>query len=121
MSHTVTIKAQFKDESAILAAAKELGLPVPVRGNAKLYDGVTTKNTLNLRLPGWTFPVAINTQTGEAQFDNYKGTWGEQKQLDRFTQTYVIHKATMAAKAKGYTVARQPQKNGSVHLVVTGF
>lgn len=120
MSHTVTIKTQFKDEAALAAACKELGLLAPVRGVDHLF---AEKNLSGLivRLPGWQYPVIVNTSTGEAKFDNYNGKWGAKKELDRLTQIYAVHKATIEAKRLGYQVARQPGRAGAIQLRVTSY
>lgn len=119
MSHTVTIKTQFKDTGAIDSAAKELGFTLLPQGNHNLYAGPATG--IAVKLPGWQFPVVIDTKTGEAKFDNYGGRWGQQSHLDQFTQMYAVHKATMEAKKKGFLVRRQAGKHGAVQLVVTGM
>lgn len=122
MSHTVTIKTQFRDEKAIEAVCAEMGLPKPVRGTASLYQ-TSDKNLTGtiVRLNGWMFPVIINTATGEAKFDNMAGQWGKQRELDQFTQLYAVHKATIEARKKGYIVTRKQGTNGNVQLSITGM
>jgi len=119
MSHTVTIKTQFKDAACIGSAAKELRLEVLPDGEHELYAGKV--RGIAVKLPGWSYPVVIDTKTGEAKFDNYNGRWGAQSELDRFTQMYAVHKATAAAKAKGYLVTRKAKADGTLQLVVTGM
>lgn len=120
MSYTVSIKAQFKDEAIIRSTCKEMGLSEPIRGNAKLFTE-TVNDSLAVKLPGWNYPVAIDTKTGEAKFDNYNGKWGAQEHLDRFKQLYTVNKSTAEARKLGYIVTRQPAKNGGINLLVTGF
>jgi hypothetical protein len=120
MSHTTTIKTQFKTKESIIAAANEMGLPAIQEGEFTLFDRTKVKGVA-VKLPNWVYPVVIDTTTGTAHFDNYGGKWGAQAQLDKFTQTYAVHQATAMAKSKGYLVRRQQQDNGSVQLVVTGF
>jgi len=49
----------------------------------------------------------IDTLTGTIRYDNYEGSWGEQKHLDRFLQMYAVDKAKLEARKKGYTVTEQ--------------
>ena len=121
MSHTTTIKTQFKDEAMIIKTCKELGIDVPIRGKHKLFDGKTIDDGLAVKLKGWSYPVVINTKSGEAFFDNYGGSWGEQVHLDKFTHHYAVNKAESEARRLGYMVTRQPAKNGGLNLTVTGF
>lgn len=121
MSHTVTIKTQFKDEAALAAACREMGIAAPVRGTASLFQSQDRDLAgLIVRLPGWHYPVIVDTANGTARFDNYNGHWGKQSELDRLTQLYAVHKATLEARRKGWSVTRQPGANGTVKLIVTG-
>ncbi len=62
MSHTVSIKTQFKDRAALASACSEMGIPAPVAGTHDLF---ASKHTgLAVRLPGWNYPVVIDTATG---------------------------------------------------------
>lgn len=121
MSHTVTIKTQFKDPAAVLAAAKEMGLAEPKIETVNLFQSGHQFTGYAVRLPGWMYPVVIDTATGEARFDNYNGKWGKQEELNRLTQLYGVHKATIEAKKRGLIVRRQAGKNGAIQLVCTGY
>lgn len=119
MSHTAEIKTSLTDTNAIIAACKEMGLAEPTTETVELYDGA--KHTgLTVRLPGWRYPVVINTKTEAMHYDNYGGAWGAQAELNRLTQLYGVCKATLIAKAKGYYVNRTTLANGSIKLCVTG-
>lgn len=76
MSHIVEIKTQLHDPTAITAACHRRRVPTPLHGTAQLYSGQATG--LLLQLPGWEYPVVIDTTTGNIQFDNFGGTWKEQ-------------------------------------------
>ncbi len=119
MSHTAEIKTDVKDPSAIIAACKEMGLPVPEK-RENVHFGGTTQSGLCVQLPGWRHPLVIDTATGAMKYDNYGGRWGEQKELQKFTQMYGVSKATLIARSKGYTVARSTLPNGTIRLNVTG-
>ena len=87
MSHTSTVSTQITDPAAIIAAAKEMGLPVPELKTVKLYGGQAHTGMV-VKLPGWTYPIVIDTQAGTIKYDNYGGSWGKQAELDKFTQMY---------------------------------
>lgn len=73
MSHIVSIKTKVHDPAAINAACHRLKLPEAVQGTAKLFSGEATG--LLVRLPEWTYPAVIDTQSGEIRYDNYEGAW----------------------------------------------
>ena len=112
MSHIVSIKTEVRDPVAISSSCRRLGLPEPVHGTAKLFEGHATG--LLVRLPGWLYPVA----TGELKYDNYGGSWGDPAQLDRFMQAYAVEKATLEARKKGFSVREQPLEDGSIRLQI---
>ena len=117
MSHIVTIQTQAKDAQAIAAACTRLGLPAPEHGTAKLFEGQATG--LLVKLPGWLYPLVIDTGDGSIRFDNYRGAWGEAKQLDRFRQAYAVEKTRIEAARKGHRLSEQNQPDGSVKLTIT--
>jgi hypothetical protein len=118
MSHIVTIRTQAKDPAAIAAACQRLGLAAPTHGTAKLFEGEATG--LLVRLPGWLYPLVIDTTSGEIRFDNYAGAWGEPQQLDRFRQAYAIEKVRIEAARNGHRLTEQKQPDGTVKLTITG-
>ncbi len=116
MSHIVQIQTQVRDPVAIAAACQRLALPAPAQRTAKLYDGQYTGWCVEL--PGWRYPVVCNTASGELKYDNFQSRWGEQKQLDRFLQAYVVEMAKLEARRQGHTVREQPLANGSIKLTI---
>ncbi len=116
MSHVVTIKTRVKDPGALAEACRRLGLPEPVSGTAQLYSG--TAAGLVVHLPGWSYPVMFDAASGEARYDNYGGSWGEQKELDKLLQAYAIEKVRIEARRSGHGVTEQPLPDGSVKLLV---
>jgi len=82
MSHIVTISARVHDPLAVVTACQRLNLPAPVEGTARLYSGEATG--LIVRLPGWKYPVVIDTASGTARFDHFEGHWGDEVHLHRF-------------------------------------
>ena len=116
MSHIVSIQTKVQDLAAIQAACHRLKLPMPVEGTAKLYSGQA--KGLLLQLPGWQYPVVIDTATGNTNFDNYNGAWGEQQKLDAFLQTYAVEKAKIEARKKNLTVYEKQLQDGSIQLQI---
>ena len=116
MSHIVKIPSKVRDPVAVAAACQRLGLPAPVQGTAQLYSGAATG--LIVQLPGWEYPLAIDTQTGVIHYDNFGGEWGEQAQLDHFLQLYAIEKAKLEARKKNFPVSEQALQGGYIKLQI---
>src|SRR5208282_4300629 len=114
LSHIVTIKTELRDHAAVSAACRRLQLPPPIAGTAQLFSGQVSG--LIVRLPDWTYPVVVDTTTGQVHFDNYNGAWGDQAQLDRFLQIYAVEKARIEARKKGHQVTEQTLADGSIKL-----
>ena len=116
MSHVVQIKTQVRDAEAVCAACRRLALAEPVQGTTRLFSGEATG--LAVQLPGWRYPAVCQLDTGQIQFDNFQANWGEQKELDRFLQSYAVEKAKLEARRKGHTVSEQQLQDGSVKLTI---
>ncbi len=116
MSHIVNIKTKLTDPGGVAAACQRLKLPEPVSGTAKLFSGHATG--LIVKLPGWNYPVVVDTKSGEVQFDNYNGRWGAQAELDKLLQAYAAEKASIEARRVGHRVAEQTLSDGSIKLTV---
>ncbi len=116
MSHIVSIKTEVRDPDGAAAACRRLGLPAPVNGTATLFEGEATG--LLVKLPGWVYPLVIDTTSGQVRYDNYSGAWGEQQQLDRFLQIYAVEKARIEARKRGHTVTEQALPDGSIKLTI---
>jgi hypothetical protein len=116
VSHIVQIQTEVRDAVAVMAAAKRLGLDEPFEGTVRLFDGEVTG--LLVKLPGWLYPVVIETGSGKVSFDNFNGSWGEQKHLDAFIQGYAVEKAKIEARKWGHSVFEQPLADGSIKLVI---
>ena len=117
MSHIVTVATEVRDPAAVAAACRRLGLPEPVHGTAKLFEGEATG--LLVRLPGWLYPCVCQTETGALRYDNYGGCWGAEEHLHRFLQAYACERAGAEARRRGHTVVEQPLPDGSIRLTVT--
>jgi len=116
MSHIVRIHTQLRDATAISAACHRLSLPQPTSGTVTLFTAEATGTIV--QLPGWQFPLVIDTESGDVQFDNFNGTWGKQEYLDRFLQSYAVEKTKLEARKKGNTVSEQVLTDGSIKLTI---
>jgi hypothetical protein len=116
MSHVVTLHTRLHDPAALAAACQRLCLAAPVEGTAELYSGQASGHIV--RLPGWTYPVVVDTLTGAARFDHFEGRWGDPRELDKLLQMYAIEKCRIEARRRGYAVTEQQLENGSVRLQI---
>ena len=116
MSHILTIKTEVRDQAAVSAACRRLQLPPPILGTTQLFSGEAAG--LIVRLTDWTYPVVLDTTTGQVHYDNYNGAWGDQTQLDRFLQIYAVEKARIEARKKGHQVTEQALADGSIKLTI---
>lgn len=116
MSHIVSIKTEVRDAAAVAAACQRLGLPPPEVRTVRLFSGQATG--LAVQLPGWHYPVVCNLASGQLQFDNHHGAWGDPRELDKFLQAYACEKAKLAAHRQGYAVYEQSLADGSIKLTI---
>ncbi len=117
MSHIVSIKTKLTDRGGVSAACRRLKLPEPLLGTAKLFSGEATG--LIVKLPGWNYPVVIDSSTGGVQFDNYHGRWGAQSELDKLLQAYAVEKAAIEARRAGNSISEQLLSDGSIKLTIS--
>jgi hypothetical protein len=116
LSHVVQIETQIKDEQAVRAACTRLQLAAPEHKTVRLFNATATG--LCVQLPGWQYPVVANLQTGQVQYDNYGGHWGEQSRLNAFLQAYAVEKAKIEARKKGLSVTETALQDGSIKVTV---
>ena len=116
MSHIVQIRTQIRDVAAVRAACRRLGLAEPAQGTVKLFSGEVAGWAV--QLPDWQYPVVCNTATGEVKYDNFGGSWGEQKELDRFMQAYAVEKARIESRRRGHSISETALADGSIKLTI---
>ena len=116
MSHIVEIKTEVRDEAAVKAACVRLQLPTPEHKTIRLFNATATG--LCIQLPNWSYPVVCNLQTGQLQYDNYGGSWGEQKHLNSFLQGYAVEKAKLEARKKGHMCSETRLEDGSIKVTI---
>lgn len=116
MSHIVHIQTQVRDPVAVQAACRRLQLPPPIQQTVRLFGGEVTG--LAVQLPEWRYPVVCDTTSGQIQFDNYGGHWGDQAKLDKFLQAYAAEKSKIEARKRGHSVTEQTLADGSIKLTI---
>ena len=117
MSHVLTIKTEVRDAAAVRAACQRLHLPQPIQGTHRLFTSSATG--LAVALPKWRYPAVCDLDTGQVQYDNFRGHWGEQKHLDAFLQSYAVEKAKVEARRQGHVCTEQPLSDGSIKLTIS--
>jgi len=116
MSHTVTIQTRVRDAVALAAACRRLSLAEPVRETVSLISEQVTG--LAVRLPNWQYPVVVDVEIGALRFDNFGGSWGDQRELDRLLQAYAVEKAKLEARQKGHVCSETLLQDGSIKLQI---
>jgi len=116
MSHIVTIATRITNAAAVAAACRRLLLPEPTHGTAKLYSGEATG--LMVQLPAWRYPAVIDIQTGTIAYDVFDGSWGDERELHRFLQSYAVEVVRMQARQRGLAVTEQQFADGSIKLSI---
>lgn len=116
MSHVVEIRSEVRDATAVRAACQRLRLPPPVQGTHTLFTSEATG--LAVHLPDWKYPAVCQLDTGQIQYDNYQGRWGDRQHLDRFLQGYAVEKAKIESRRRGHVCTEQQLADGSVKLTI---
>ena len=116
MSHVLTIESQIRDPAAITLACERLKLPPPRHGLFQLFSAQAIGWGVQLR--NWRYPVICQTESGQLQYDNFEGRWGEISHLNAFLQRYAVEAARLAARLEGHTVLEQSLADGSIKLLI---
>ena len=124
MSHFTTIKTQIKDIEALRSACAELRLVVKQNAMARGYYENQIKGDYVIKLKG-PYDIAVNQQP-DGSFGLTADLWqgNVEKEVGtnygKLMQLYAVHKAMREARRKGHLTRRQPQKDGSIKLVISG-
>ena len=116
MSHVVTAKTEIRDAAAVRAACQRLQLPQPVEGTHRLFTSSATG--LAVALPKWRYPAVCDLSTGQVDYDNFKGHWGDPSKLDQFLQAYAVERAKAEARRRGHQVTEANLSDGSIKLTI---
>ena len=122
MSHFTTITTQIKDVEALRAAVAEMGLQLIPNAVARGFYQQTLNGEYVIRLKG-PYDIAVNRQSDQTYgltTDWWDGHVEKEvgKGFGRLLQLYGVHKASMEARKKGFSVQRRSQPNGSIKLVL---
>lgn len=104
MSHTVTVRVEYRDLDALSAAVVALGGTVLGQGEHQLYQG--TVSGWGAQLPGWRYPIVL--ADGDLAYDDYRGAWGDTALLERLRERYAVEAARRAASEQGWISEDQP-------------
>ena len=119
MSHIVTIKTEVRDPAAVAAACLRLGLPEPVHGTAKLFEGEATG--LLVRLPDWLYPAVVHIEHRPGPVRQLqRGAGAGRSTSTASSRRYAVEKARIEARKRGHSVVEQALADGSVKLTITG-
>ena len=116
MSHIVVIETKIHDATALTSACRRLELAEPVHRNVRLFSADATG--LSVKLPGWRYPIVVDTANGSIKYDNYEGRWGDSEKLGRLLQMYAVEKAKIEARKQGHCVTEQARQDGSIVLQI---
>jgi hypothetical protein len=104
MSHTVKIAIEFQNRTALSAAVEAIGGTVRGEGTHYLFAG--QEQGFCFELPGWRYPLVLRSDNTLA-FDDYHGSWGNVKDIDKLKGAYAIEAAHQAASEQGWISERQ--------------
>lgn len=103
MSHTVTVKStKMVDREILLKSLAALGINDARQGVHTMYDG-SAHEGLAFKLPGWKYDAIVEAD-GNCYYDNYRGDWGAQVELDKLIQKYSAEKSAYELAQIGYSV-----------------
>ncbi len=124
MSHFTTIKTQIKDIAALNLACTEMGLKLITNTKARGYNQEMRNGEFVIQLKG-PYDIAVNKQP-DGTFGLTTDWWNGHverevgKGYSKLLQLYAVHKASLEARKKGYSVLRKSQQDGSIKLVLIG-
>ena len=113
MSHITKRASAMKNPEMIKKAAQRIGAEyLGLQQSGRAGAGYQVK------LPGWRFPVTINTETGQCTFDNYNGRWGKDEILDSLKQGYSVEATKAKAEELGYAFEEEALENGDIKCTI---
>lgn len=115
MSHTTTCTLKVDKEHILLRAIKKLGLSI-VEGTSHTMFDRTVAEGVAVKLPHWQQPVVFNLKHGRVYYDNYKGHWGDQVELDKLVQQYTLEASLEQAAMAAYATEVVTADNGDITL-----
>jgi hypothetical protein len=111
----------MKNRAALIAACEAAGLEY-IDGKQKVTQ-FTREITadFSVKLRGWSYPLAVDTQTGTVTFDNYNGDWGNIEEFQSLNQQYSQQVVEQEADIRqlmqeGWMPVQEVLPNGDVQL-----
>lgn len=102
-SHTARIEVEMKNAEALKTAVEAIGGKWLGQGKHRLYGGQSTG--YGFTLPGWQYPLVLE-EGGRLAYDDFNGSWGNVKDLDRLKGSYAVGMAEHAARLHGWNVEK---------------
>lgn len=99
MSHTVKIRVEVKNKTALAEAVVEQKGTVLGEGTHRLYQA--SEQGFGFTLPAWTYPIVLKT-SGEMAYDDYNGSWGNVVDIAALLEKYALKVVKIAADAQGW-------------------
>lgn len=99
MSHTITTQIELRNIAALDSAVESMHGQVIGHGTHELCS--TEETGYGFRLPNWYLPLVARTN-GTLAYDDYRGKWGNVKDLEKLKGLYATAAARLAAEAQGY-------------------
>jgi hypothetical protein len=99
------------------AVAKIPGAKVLGVGEVKHFS--ENSKGLRVELPGYRYPITIDTATGTVSSDTYSGRWGNPELLDKLAQNYGVEAARAEAEQRRAQFATETLDDGSIKCTIT--
>jgi len=108
VSHTTTVKVEFKDSESLAGAVLAMGGQVLGLGEYELFQ--TWERGFGFHLEGWQYPCVLRSDMAIA-FDDYNGHWGNAQDLETLKSQYAIAVARKACENQGWVCEQQQDGN----------
>lgn len=120
MSHTATVKMEFRDKEKLKETCERLGYTCQVGSHSVRLYSETVQADMSISLPGWKYPIAI--KDGQIKYDNYNGSWGKITELENLQDQYSRDMVFAQAMANGYQVEEVvDDKTGEITLTLSDY
>lgn len=103
-SHTTRVSVEFRHADILADAVRALGGSMIGPGAHKLFDRSIIEGVA-FNLPRWRFPL-IATESGQLAYDDFGGSWGDKRDVDRLQVEYSLRCAESAAQSLGWVSER---------------
>ncbi len=121
MSHVTKIKTQLKNKDILTKVCQKNGRKIKTGAHSINMFGSNIATNLSVQLPGWNYPIAINAD-GEVSMDNYNGSWGNIKELEKLQQEYSHEALLEEAQNQGlFLESDQTLADGSIEVQLTSY